>query len=74
MPRSSGVRFQICSPATMEERRGRFQNLTTLRQKGSEVGGLAQLFWTMAVGLGYNDAALKDLFNNRLMILYLHGR
>uniref|UniRef100_A0A8C1XAV0 Uncharacterized protein n=1 Tax=Cyprinus carpio TaxID=7962 RepID=A0A8C1XAV0_CYPCA len=36
---------------------------TTLRQKGSEVGGLAQLFWTMAEGMGYNDEALKDLFN-----------
>ena len=66
MPRSSGVGFRIGSPATMEERRGRFRNLTTLRQRGSEVGGLAQLFWTMAVGMGYNDAALKDFFNNCL--------
>ena len=66
MPRSSGVGFRIGSPATMEERRGRVRNLTTLHQEGREVGGLAQLFWTLAVGLGYNDAALKDWFNNCL--------
>ena len=66
MLRSSGVGFRIRSPATMEERRGRLRNLTTLRQRGREVGDLAQAFWTMAVGLGYNDEALKDLFNDCL--------
>ncbi|XP_016370131.1 uncharacterized protein LOC107709969 [Sinocyclocheilus rhinocerous] len=33
------------------------------RQEGMEVGGFAQTFWTLAVGLNYNDAALKDLLN-----------
>ncbi|XP_026098588.1 uncharacterized protein LOC113069639 [Carassius auratus] len=62
MLRSSGVGLRVRSPASVEERRARFQNLATLRQKESEVGGLAQMFWTMAVGMGYNDLALKDLF------------
>ncbi|ROJ29252.1 hypothetical protein DPX16_13696 [Anabarilius grahami] len=58
--------IQITPPATIKERMDRLENLITLKQRGHQVGGLAQLFWTLAVGLGYNDAALINLFNDCL--------
>ncbi|XP_067236738.1 melanocortin receptor 4-like [Chanodichthys erythropterus] len=57
---------RITPPATVRERMDRLENLLTLKQQGNEVGGFAQLFWTLAVGLGYNDAALMDLLNDCL--------
>ncbi|XP_026054841.1 uncharacterized protein LOC113040850 [Carassius auratus] len=50
----------------MAERRVKYLRLTALRQDGNEVGALAQVFWSLAEGMGYNDAALKDHFNGGL--------
>ncbi|ROL53595.1 hypothetical protein DPX16_4367 [Anabarilius grahami] len=58
--------FRILPPATMRERMARLRALMALRQEGWEVGCFAQTFWTMAVGLDYNDAALKEIFNRCL--------
>ncbi|XP_052441436.1 zinc finger protein 32-like [Carassius gibelio] len=64
-PDVTELREQI-DVASVEERRTKFLKLTTLRQEGNEVGGVAQVFWTLAGEMGYNDAALKDLFNTGL--------
>ncbi len=53
----------ICPLATLKERTARHQKLMALRQQGTEAGVFAQTFWTLAVGLNYNESALKDLFN-----------
>ncbi len=55
--------FEICPPDTLNERMARHQTLMALRQQGTEAGGFAQTFWTLAVGLDYNDSVLKDFFN-----------
>lgn len=55
--------IQISPPATKKEQMARLLALMALRQQGMEVGGFAQTFWTIAVGLNYNETALKDLFN-----------
>ncbi|ROI93621.1 hypothetical protein DPX16_3291 [Anabarilius grahami] len=49
--------------ATCRERMALLGAVMALRQEGEEVGCVAKVFWTMAVGLRYNDAALKDTFN-----------
>ncbi|XP_058614113.1 macrophage mannose receptor 1-like [Onychostoma macrolepis] len=43
-----------------------FQALSSLRQQGTEVRKFALRFCGAAESLGYNDAALKDLFNSAL--------
>ncbi len=53
----------ICPLATLKERTAHHQKLMALRQQGTEAGVFAQTFWTLAVGLNYNESALKDLFN-----------
>ncbi len=53
----------ICPLATLKEQTARHQKLMALRQQGTEAGVFAQTFWTLAVGLNYNESALKDLFN-----------
>ncbi|ROL49772.1 Tripartite motif-containing protein 47 [Anabarilius grahami] len=58
--------IHITPPTTVRERMARLSNLITLRQQGHQVGGLAQMFWTLAAVLGYNDACLIDLFNGCL--------
>ncbi|ROI16091.1 hypothetical protein DPX16_7144 [Anabarilius grahami] len=63
MQGSSSVGFRILPPATTRERLDQLRAVRALRQEGWEVGSFAKVFWTMAVGLGYNDAALKDFFN-----------
>ncbi|ROL44931.1 hypothetical protein DPX16_22916 [Anabarilius grahami] len=63
MQGSSSVGFRILPPATTRERSDQLRAVRALRQEGWEVGCFAKVFWTMAVGLGYNDAALKDFFN-----------
>ncbi|ROL47949.1 hypothetical protein DPX16_21816 [Anabarilius grahami] len=63
MQGSSSVGFRILPPATIRERLEQLRAVRSLRQEGWEVGSFAKVFWTMAVGLGYNDAALKDFFN-----------
>ncbi len=40
----------------------RHQKLMVLHQQGTEVGGFAQTFWTLAVGLDYNESVLKTFF------------
>ncbi len=57
---------QVLPPATGKERFARFRQFMTLRQQGSEIGGFAQLFWSLALGLGYNDEALKEFLNTYL--------
>ncbi len=42
---------------------GTHQKLMALRQQGQRQEFFAQTFWTLAVGLNYNESALKDLFN-----------
>ncbi len=54
---------EICPPVTLRERTAQHQRLMALRQQGTEVGGFAQTFWTLTVGLDYNESVLKDLFN-----------
>ncbi len=39
------------------------RTLMALRQQGMEVGGFSQILWSLALGLEYNDGALKDFFN-----------
>ncbi len=51
--------FESCPPATLKKRMARNQMLRALRQQGTEVGGFAQTFWTLAVGLDY-ELVLKD--------------
>ncbi|ROI84236.1 hypothetical protein DPX16_20008 [Anabarilius grahami] len=63
MQGSSSVGFRILPPATTRERLDQLRALRGLRQEGWEVGCFAKVFWTMAVRLGYNDAALKEVFN-----------
>ncbi|XP_067274582.1 microtubule-actin cross-linking factor 1, isoforms 6/7-like [Pseudorasbora parva] len=58
--------IRILPPANLRERVARHRCLSALRQEGLGIGGFAQFFWTMAVGLDYNDAALKDIFNTCL--------
>ncbi len=41
----------------------RHRQLMALRQQGCEIGGFAQLFWSLTLGLGYNDETLKDFLN-----------
>ncbi len=41
-----------------------FQALSSIRQQGTDVRRFALTFCGAAEGLGYNDAALKDLFNS----------
>ncbi|KAI2647962.1 Myosin light chain kinase 2, skeletal/cardiac muscle [Labeo rohita] len=48
--------LKIVPPATAEGR-------LALRQQGQEPRSFAQFFWTMARGLEYDDAALKEAFN-----------
>ncbi len=55
--------IRVLPPATGKEWLARFRQLMALRQKGSEIGGFAQLFWSLALGLGYNDEALKEFLN-----------
>ncbi len=43
-----------------------FQALSSLRQQGTNLRKFALRFSGAAEDLGYNDAALKDLFNNAL--------
>ncbi len=64
--RSSSMNLRIASPASKKELRARRQGLITLGQEGLGVGGFAQLFWTVAVGLKYEDSELIDIFNNCL--------
>ncbi|XP_048041544.1 interferon-induced very large GTPase 1-like [Megalobrama amblycephala] len=64
--------FRIPPPVTMRERMARVRALTAQRQDGIEVGCFAQFFWTRTVGLGYNDEALKGIFNAS-MTLCLSG-
>ncbi len=54
---------EICPPATLKERMARHQKLMALHQQGTEAGGFAQTFWTLAVGLNYDESVLKDFFN-----------
>ncbi|XP_067300869.1 calphotin-like [Pseudorasbora parva] len=58
--------IRILPPANLRETVARHRCLSALRQEGLGIGGFAQFFWTMAVGLDYNDAALKDIFNTCL--------
>ncbi|XP_016335405.1 uncharacterized protein LOC107683868, partial [Sinocyclocheilus anshuiensis] len=55
--------IRIVPHATGKERMDRYRTLMARRQQGMEVGGFAQTFWMLAVGLNYNEAALKDLLN-----------
>ncbi len=55
--------IRVLPRATGKERLARFRQLMALRQQGSEIGGFAQLFWSLALGLGYNDEALKEFLN-----------
>ncbi len=43
-----------------------FQALSSLRQQGTDVRKFTLRFSGTAEGLGYNDAALVDLFNSAL--------
>ncbi len=43
-----------------------FQALSSLRQQGTDVRKFTLRFSGAAEGLGYNDAALKDLFHSAL--------
>ncbi len=40
--------------------------LADLRQQGMQVGGLAQTFWTLAVGLELCNSELSKIFNECL--------
>ncbi len=53
--RSSSMNLRIAFPESKKELRVRHQDLITLCQEGLGVGGFAQLFWTVAVGLKYED-------------------
>lgn len=58
--------FRILPPVNALKRQARHQGLTALCQQGSDVGAFAHMFWTMAMGLDYNDFVLKDLLNSCL--------
>lgn len=55
--------IKIVPPATVEGRLALQQALASLRQQDQEPRSYAQFFWTMARGLEYDDAALKEAFN-----------
>ncbi len=59
--RGAALRIRCASP--LRERTAQHQRLMALRQQGMEVGGFAQTFWTLTVGLDYNESVLKDFFN-----------
>ncbi len=60
------MNLRIASPATKKELRARRQGSITLHQEGLGVGGFALLFWTVVVGLKYDDLELIEFFNNCL--------
>lgn len=41
----------------------RHAHLTALHLQDWAVGDFAQFFWTMSVGLDYDNETLKDIFN-----------
>ncbi len=58
--------IRILPPASKKERKARLQMLAALRQQGMGVGGLAQTFWTLAVGLELCNSELSKIFNDCL--------
>ncbi len=58
--------IQILPPASKKERKARLQMLAALCQQGMGVGGLAQTFWTLAVGLELCNSELSKIFNDCL--------
>ncbi len=58
--------IQILPPASKKEQKARLRMLADLRQQGMQVGGLAQTFWTLAVGLELCNSELSKIFNECL--------
>ncbi len=58
--------IQIFPPASKKERKARLRMLADLQQLGMQVGGLAQTFWTLAVGLEICTPELSKNFNECL--------
>ncbi len=58
--------IRILPLASKKERKARLQMLAALRQQGMGVGGLAQTFWTLAVGLELCNSELSKIFNDCL--------
>ncbi len=55
--------LKIVPPATAEGRLVLQRAVASLRQQGRDPRSFVQLFWTMARGLEYDDAVLKEVFN-----------
>ncbi len=55
--------YRIAPPATAEGRLVLQRAVASLRQQDREPQSFAQFFWTMAKGLEYDDATLKESFN-----------
>ncbi len=55
--------YRIAPPATAEGRLVLQRAVASLRQQDREPRSFAQFFWTMAKGLEYDDATLKEAFN-----------
>ncbi len=55
--------LKIVPPATAEGRLVLQRAVASLRQQGRDPRSFAQFFWTMARGLEYDDAVLKEVFN-----------
>lgn len=66
MLRCDGIRVQVCPPSTEEEWWDRLADLTALHQRGQTVGCFAQIYWTLASGLGLRDMELNYIFNDCL--------
>ncbi len=58
--------IRILPPASKKEQKARLRMLADLRQQGMQVGGLAQTFWTLAVGLELCNSELSKIFNECL--------
>ncbi len=60
--------IRILPPASKKERKARLRMLADLRQQGIKVGGFAQTFRTLAVGLELIESELSNTFNDCLDI------
>lgn len=58
--------IRILRPISAQKTLACQKGLAALRQHGLEVSAFTQFFWTMSVGFDYNDAILKDIFNDCL--------
>ncbi len=58
--------IQTLLPTSKKERKARLRILADLRKQGMQVGGLAQTFWTLAVGLELYNSELSNIFNECL--------